>query len=104
MANTRTTVTISVYSVEFRSWKSHVVDRYDWNQALGFPVPNPDYHSKDPQAVRPDLNAIVVYHENAIRVQDANLAKPFSVKSTEWDVTYPDVIASARVDATRSVP
>jgi hypothetical protein len=101
--NSKNQVRLSEYLIKFQSWKSHVRDRYDWNVKLGFPVPNPDFGSTAPGAVAPKEDVVVVYHENAKRLEDAGLAQTFDVKSTEWDVTDSSIVGDAKVDIAKAL-
>jgi len=70
--------------LQFSSWVVWARDRYDWDYSEHFTVPNPDYKSKRPDAVRPEDQKLTVYHSNAERLEKAGLAAPFNVMSKEW--------------------
>lgn len=77
----------SKMGIKFDSWKCMVFDRYDFDYSEYFTVPNPDYQSNHPDAVRPQDEFIKVEHKNAKRLEQANLAAPYKVESHEWNVT-----------------
>ena len=78
-------------------------DRYDWNYNEYFTVPNPDYRSSQPDAVRPQDQSMRVYHRNAQRLERAGLAAPYDVLSNEWTVTDPQVVRPGIVDPRRQL-
>ncbi|MDH5179041.1 MAG: hypothetical protein OEZ39_16605 [Gammaproteobacteria bacterium] len=88
--------------VKFTSWKCRVLDTYDWNYNEYFTVPNPDFGSKDKNAVRPQDKSIRVYHSNAKRLEDANLAAPYKIESAPWPVTNAALLNKAVVDPART--
>jgi hypothetical protein len=87
-----------IYDVTFDSWKCKAVDYYHWNPAKHITVPNPDFGSKEPGAVRPGDKEITVYHSNAIRVEKAGLAAPFHDESEPWDEKDVSVMGPAQVN------
>jgi hypothetical protein len=91
----------SVYSVRFKSWKCQVKDTYNWNISLGFPVPNPDFHSQAADAVAPDQDVVLINHANAERVEKAGLAMVYEVKSDAWDVTDPSATLQKDIDISK---
>jgi hypothetical protein len=91
-------IIMSNYDVEFKSWTTNVVDDYDWNVKLGFPIPNPDFNSKVSGSIAPTKETIVIYHENARRVENAGLAVPYKVISDPWTVTEKRVIDGDVID------
>ena len=88
-------------TIQFSPWRAQVIDRYDWDYSEYFTVPNPDYRSVRPDAVRPNDQALTVYHRNAQRLERANLAAPYNIVSQEWSISNPDLIASGEVDTSR---
>ncbi len=85
-------------SVLFRKWEATALDRYDFNYDEYLTLPNPDYGSKDPDAVRPDLESFRVYHSNAKRMVDRGLAAPFDLSLGPWKVTDAQVVAPGDID------
>ncbi|MBI3781045.1 MAG: DUF4157 domain-containing protein, partial [candidate division NC10 bacterium] len=85
-------------TLTFQKFEARARDRYDWNPDKHLKMPNPDFGSKGPEAVRPDLKEIVVYHSNAKRVEDAKLAAPYDLESKPWTVTDAAVTGPATVD------
>lgn len=81
--------------VSFMNWSSHVLDVYDWNFSEHLTVPNPDFGSKAADAVRPTDQKLTVYHRNAERLEKANLAAPYKVKSAAWYVTDAEIVGEA---------
>jgi hypothetical protein len=74
-----------LYDVKFERWICKASDEYHWDPAKHITVPNPDYGSKDKEAVAPRDREITVYHSNAIRVEKAGLAKSFHDESDPWE-------------------
>jgi hypothetical protein len=74
-------------SVKFTSWKCKASDEYHWDSSKHITVPNPDYNSTATDAVAPGEKSITVYHSNAIRVENAGLAKAFHDESEVWNET-----------------
>jgi hypothetical protein len=89
--------------VTFISWTSRVEDRYDWDYGEHLTMPNPDFGSKQPGAVRPQDKTLTVYHSNAKRLEDAGLAAPYDVESDEWSVNDAKITGPATVDSTRKL-
>ena len=89
----------SEYLVKFDRWTCKASDEYHWNPNKHITVPNPDYQSKIPNAVAPGDKEITIYHRNAIRVENAGLAKPFHDESEPWDETDPAVVGPSTVRA-----
>jgi hypothetical protein len=77
--------------VLFKDWCASGTDRYDWDYNEHLTMPNPDYQSTAPYAVKPELPLLTVYHSNAKRLEDAKLATPFKVKIREWSVNLAGV-------------
>ena len=73
--------------VNIHWWTSHITDRYDWDYSEHFTVPNPDFGSSEPGAVRPRDQSLTVYHSNAQRLERAGLAAPYDIRSNLWTVT-----------------
>jgi hypothetical protein len=70
----------------FQSYTAQASDRYDWDYTEHITVPNPDYGSKAAGAVAPNKREIVVYHKHAKRLEDANLAAPYDLRTKPWPV------------------
>ena len=83
--------------VTFVSYKARVKDTYDWNYNEYFTVPNPDYKKTGSDVIAPKQEKVRVYHSNAKRVEDANLAKPFKLESKLWRVTNNAVTKAGNV-------
>jgi hypothetical protein len=75
----------SAYRVFFQEFKAGVNDYYHFNVLRGVDCPNPDYNSKDPNAVSPKYEFIHVEHHNVTTMEGANLAAPF-YENFEWTV------------------
>ncbi len=88
-------------TVKFDVWECKALDRYDFNFSEHLTVVNPDFGSKDKNAIRPDLQKIKVYHKNAKRMEDANLAAPYDLEVGPWAVTDNTVTGEAPVDASK---
>lgn len=88
-------------TIQFSPWRAQVLDRYDWDYSEHFTVPNPDFGSARPNAVRPSDQTLTVYHRNAQRLEQANLAAPYNIVSHEWSISDPNLIAPGEVDASR---
>jgi len=73
-----------MYNIKFDRWTCKASDEYHWNPAKHITVPNPDYGSKDKNAIAPAERNITVYHSNAIRLEAAGLAKAFHNESEPW--------------------
>ena len=83
--------------IKFNYYYCEARDRYDWDYSEQFTVPNPDYGSMLPNAVRPQEREVTVYHRNAKDVEDHGLAAPYDLVSYEWLardplLTYPETI------------
>jgi hypothetical protein len=89
--------------IELSSWRAQASDRYDWDYSEHFTVPNPDYRSKRPDAVRPDDQMLTVYHRNAERLERASLAAPYNVVSQEWLISDPLLLRPGEVDPSRKL-
>jgi hypothetical protein len=89
--------------ISFLSWTAQAKDRYDWNYNEYFTVPNPDYRSSQPDAVRPTDQSMRVYHRNAQRLERAGLAAPYDLLSNEWPVTDQAIVRPGIVDPRRSL-
>jgi hypothetical protein len=88
-------------TIQFSPWRARVRDRYDWNYSEHFTVPNPDFRSTRPDAVRPADSMLTVYHRNAQRLERARLAAPYDVLSDEWTISDPVLIGPGDVDPAR---
>ena len=88
----RTDVTVNVtlngshLDVRFTQFSAKVVDVYDFNYSEHISVPNPDHNSTRTDAVCPSRDRIVVYHTNARRMEQANLAAPYPLESNQWNL------------------
>ncbi|MCC7306566.1 MAG: hypothetical protein IT173_03300 [Acidobacteria bacterium] len=89
--------------VNFTSFQARVIDRYDWDYSEHLTVPNPDYKSTAPGAVAPDSQKVTVYHSNARRVENANLAAPYDLETNPWNVTATDVTGPGEIDPSKSL-
>jgi hypothetical protein len=87
--------------IQFSPWRAQVADRYDWDYTEHFTVPNPDYQSTRPDAIRPNDQTLTVYHRNAQRLERANLAAPYNITSNEWPISDPALIRPGEVDPLR---
>lgn len=87
--------------IRFDSWMCRVRDRYDFDYSEHFTVPNPDYRSTRPDAVRPQDQTITVYHRNAQRLERAAFAAPFNIETQEWRVVDARITGPSEVDPTR---
>lgn len=87
--------------ITFNQWICTVQDRYDWDYSEHFTVPNPDFQSTAPSAVRPGDQRLTVYHSNARRVEQAGLAAPYNVEIGPWPVSDAAIIGQATVDCRR---
>lgn len=96
-----TVVSSSRILISFSAWRCRARDRYDWNYSEHFTVPNPDYGSSHRDAVRPRDQRLTVYHSNALRLEQAQLAAPYDVESEEWSVVDARVTQPAEIDPRR---
>jgi hypothetical protein len=87
----------SGHNVKFDRWTCKTQDEYHWDPDKHITVPNPDFGSKDKDAVSPGDKTITVYHSNAIRVEKGGLADPFHNESKPWDEIGTAVVADAFV-------
>lgn len=83
--------------ITFILWVCRVRDRYDFDYNEHFTVPNPDFGSTQPNAVQPGDQSIKVYHRNAQRLEQANLAAPYDIEMNEWAVDDIRIIRNAQV-------
>jgi len=88
------------FMISFQSFQAEIRDRYDWDYSEHLTVPNPDYGSKMPGAVAPASKTVVVYHSNAKRLEDAQLAAPYDLQSNPWPVTDAKLLAPTEVEPT----
>ena len=84
-------------AIRFVSYEASISDTYDWDYSEHLKVPNPDFGKKGPGAVEPGSKVVRVYHSNAKRIEDANLAAPYSFTTPRWPVSAPDVTGTANV-------
>jgi hypothetical protein len=90
-------------TVTFQKFEAHARDRYDWNPNKHLTMPNPDFGSRSPDAVKPDLKEIVVYHSNARRAEEAGLAAPYNLESKPWVVLDPAVAGPGEIDPNKTL-
>lgn len=83
--------------ITFTSWNVHAFDRYDFDYSEHLTLPNPDYGSTAEGAVRPQDRTLTVYHSNAERMVEADLAAPYDLCSHPWAMPYQDLLAPADV-------
>jgi hypothetical protein len=67
-----------------KSWKSIFIDYYDFNQEVGFTLPNPDYtgNKSSPGKIHPEMKKVDyddLKHGSLVKMITAGLAKPFFV-------------------------
>lgn len=89
--------------IEFTSFIARALDRYDWDPKKHFTVPNPDFGSKQPGAVKPDTKEIKVYHSNAKRLEQAGLAAPYDLETEPWKVTDKKVVEPAIINPKKRI-
>jgi hypothetical protein len=90
-------------NVVFSQYESRVVDRYDWDYSEHLTVPNPDHGSKEPNAVAPQSQTVVVYHKNAKRIEDAKLAAPYDIESKPWKDSDVTITGPATVNIAKAI-
>lgn len=90
-------------SVKFEKWEAKAIDRYDFKYDEHLTLPNPDYQSKDKDAVRPDLKNVRVYHKNAKRMIDRGIAASYDLEVGPWQVANASVTASGDIDPAKSL-
>ena len=88
-------------SVQFNKWEAKAIDRYDFKYDEHLTLPNPDYQSKDKDAIRPDLESFRVYHTNAKLMENKGLAATYDLEVGPWKVAHSRVIASSDIDPTK---
>ena len=88
-------------TIQFQSWTCSGTDRYDWDYNEYLTVVNPDFDSKEPDAIRPKQQTLTVFHKNAKRLEDAKLAAPYNVELRPWSVADPRVVGPATIDPAR---
>jgi hypothetical protein len=84
--------------VTFQRWGATGSDDYDFNGTEGLTLPNPDYGSKDKNAIAPGQSKILTLHRTIQRLEAANLAKPFKVQINRWEINDLRLRAPARID------
>jgi hypothetical protein len=89
--------------VMFKSWTASGTDRYDWNYSEHLTVVNPDYASKQPDAIRPTDKTLTVYHSNAKRLEDAGRAAPFQVVIKPWVVSNAQLVGPVLINPQRQL-
>lgn len=72
------------YLGSIKSWKSIFIDYYDFNQEVGFTLPNPDYTGNKSSAgkIHPELKKVdfsQLNHSSLVKMITAGLAKPFYI-------------------------
>jgi len=87
----------------FDEFSAQVIDRYDWDYTEHLTVPNPDYQSKEADAVKPGSDRVVVFHSNARRLEEAGLAAPYNLQTNAWRMTDQRLIDRAQVDLSRKL-
>ena len=90
-------------SMMFLSWMPSGTDRYDFHFGEHLAVPNPDFGSKDRDAVWPQDQTLRVFHSNAKRLEKAKLAAPYSIAIDRWVVRNPALLGPAEVDAKKQI-
>ena len=93
----------SVKKVNFSQFEARAVDRYDWDYSKHITVPNPDYGSKEKNAVTLTEKTVDVHHKNAERVEKAGLAAPYDIVSKPWQITQVDIAGFGEVDVSKSI-
>lgn len=93
----------STVIIKFKSWTCSGTDRYDWNYSEYLTLANPDYRSKDKDAIAPAAETIRVYHSNAKRLEDAGLAAPYDVILRPWMVVSPTLVKESTIDRARKL-
>jgi hypothetical protein len=88
-------------TVQFQSWACSATDRYDWDHCEHLTVANPDYQSKEPDAIRLEDRTLTVFQRNAKRLEDAGLAAPYDVVVRPRMVTDQRVAGPAAIDIAR---
>jgi hypothetical protein len=88
----------SLIEVRFKEWFASITDNYHWNPQKSLTMPNPDYESKDPKAVRPKDKTLLVYHSNAKRLENAGMAAPFKVRINPWRVNDARITQPAKIN------
>jgi hypothetical protein len=84
--------------VQFSFWQCEITDTYDFEYSERLSFDNPDYLKyHDPNAVQPQSKRLRVYHTNAKRLEDAELACPFEIQSNPWIVQDPTIIGPAEI-------
>lgn len=94
----------AMVKIDFESWQCEIIDKYDFNYSEYFTPPNPDFGKNNLKgAVRPQDRSFRVYHKNAKRLEDANLACPYKIKSYRWHVVDTDIIKSVEIDSAKQL-
>ena len=88
--------------ITFKKFEAQALDTYDWDPTKHITVPNPDYGSKDPDAIKPGSQTIDVHHSNAKRVEAAGLAAPYDLNTVFWPVADAGITGSAIIDPKES--
>lgn len=89
--------------VNFTNFKAWIFDTYDFDYSEYITVPNPDYGSELENAIAPDAPTIRAFHTNARRMEQANLAAPYTLRSEVWDVTDPAIRGEGTIDTSKSI-
>jgi hypothetical protein len=90
-------------TIRFNSWICSATDRYDWDYSEHLTVANPDYQSKAKEAICPNDQTITVFHANAKRLEDAQLAAPYDVVIRPWHIVDQTLLRDAVVDTSRKL-
>jgi hypothetical protein len=80
--------------IRFLSWQASGRDVYDFNPNEYLTLPNPDYGKPEAWRVQPKKQSVTVYHTNAIRLQNARLAAPWTVIIRPWAITDRTLLAT----------
>lgn len=89
--------------VLFQAFAARIADRYDWDYSEHLTVPNPDFGSKEKNAVAPSSQTVVVHHSNAKRLEDAGLACPYNLMSYDWSITDARYVSAGIVNPEKSL-
>jgi hypothetical protein len=91
-------------NIQFKSWQCEINDTYDFNYNEYFTPPNPDFGRHDlKEAVQPEIRSFRVYHKNAKRLEDNNLACPYKIKSYPWNLNAPNITSPAEIDPAKKL-
>lgn len=88
--------------VSFVSYQAMMKNRYEWNPDKRIVVRNPDFKSREPDAVAPKSRTITVQNIHAKKLEDAGLAAPFYLTSEPWYLE-PMFCTKAQVDLSKEI-